>query len=104
MILTADTAKSLNIFKLIQFYNICNLIKEFSTLTNKKETIPVYFNFGLIATIGVSFPIVLYVVLNDSLELYLMNYIVTSIALLTIGIFMFRSLILGFYYFLRTLD
>ena len=70
------------------------LIKEFSTLTNKKETIPVYFNFGLIATIGVSFPIVLYVVLNDSLELYLMNYIVTSIALLTIGIFMFRSLIL----------
>lgn len=69
------------------------LIKEFSILTNKKETIPVYFNFGLIATVGICFPVVLYVVLNDSFEQYLINYILTSIALLAIGIFMLRSLI-----------
>ncbi len=69
------------------------LVKEFSTITNKKETIPVYFNFGLIATVGICFPIVLYFVLKDSFELYFINYISTSLALLTIGIFMIRSLI-----------
>ena len=39
------------------------LIKNFKNLHSKKETIPVYINFGLIAFIGLSLPITLYFVL-----------------------------------------
>ncbi|WP_386807427.1 ArnT family glycosyltransferase [Lutibacter holmesii] len=69
------------------------LIKEFSNLSKKKDTLPVYFNFGLIATIGVSVPIILYVILNDSLKLFITNYILTAVVLLIIGILLFRSLV-----------
>ena len=69
------------------------LIMKFSSLTNKKETIPVYFNFGLIATIGIAFPIVLYFILKQDIHLYLFNYISTSIVLVVIGFFIFKYLI-----------
>lgn len=69
------------------------LIKEFSILTNKKETIPVYFNFGLIATIGIAFPIVLFFILKQDIHLYLFNYISTSIVLVVIGVLIFKYLI-----------
>lgn len=68
------------------------LVKEFLSLTNKKETIPVYFNFGLIAAIGIAFPIVLFFILKDDLQLYFIHYILTSIVLLIIGISIFRNL------------
>lgn len=68
------------------------LIKSFSKISDRKEIIPVYFNFGLIATIGIAFPLLFFFVLNDTLELYLINYILTSTALVIIGVFMFRSL------------
>ena len=69
------------------------LIKSFSKITNKKETIPVYFNFGLIAAIGVSFPVILYFILKKDIQLYLYNYISTSVVLLVIGVLMFKYLV-----------
>lgn len=68
------------------------LIKDFSKLTKKKDTFPAYFNFGLIATIGIAFPVALYFVLKDSLQEYIINYTLTSIVLFSIGILIFRSL------------
>lgn len=68
------------------------LVKQFSSLSNKKETIPVYLNFGLIASTGIAFPIVLYFILKENIEIYLFNYISTSIILVIIGLFMFRYL------------
>ncbi len=68
------------------------LVKQFSSLSNKKETIPVYFNFGFIASTGIAFPIVLYFILKENIEIYLFNYISTSIILVIIGLFMFRYL------------
>lgn len=68
------------------------LIKKFSTVTNKKETIPVYFNFGLIATIGLIAPIALYIVLKEGVQEYLVNYVLTSLSLLIIGFFIFKNL------------
>jgi len=69
------------------------LIRHFSKLKDKKETFPVYFNFGLIATIGLAVPLVLYLVLKDDIELYLFNYVSTSIVLVIIGLFIFKKLI-----------
>lgn len=69
------------------------LIKKFSNLTSKKETIPVYFNFGLIAVIAIGLPIGLYVILNDSFNTYLLNYILTSIVSLAIGVLILNYLV-----------
>lgn len=69
------------------------LKSSFSKITSKAETFPVYFNFGLIATIGVLFPIggILYLGI-PSLKNYLFPFILCSIALVTIGILMFKYL------------
>jgi 4-amino-4-deoxy-L-arabinose transferase-like glycosyltransferase len=69
------------------------LVKSFSKIIAKKETIPVYFNFGLIATIGFVFPIVLFVILKENLQLYLFNYISTSLILLIISSAIFKFLV-----------
>jgi hypothetical protein len=69
------------------------LIKNFALITHKKETIPVYFNFGLIATIGLAFPIVLYVIFKENLQFYLFSYISTSLLLVLIGGFIFKNLV-----------
>ena len=69
------------------------LIKSFSNLKDKKETIPVYFNFGLIAGFGLAVPFVLYFILKENIQLYLFNYISTSIVLVVIGLFIFKNLI-----------
>ncbi len=69
------------------------LIETFSGLKNKKETIPVYFNFGLISTIAIAFPIAGYFVFNNSLDTFLVSYILTSVAVFSIGIAMLKKLI-----------
>lgn len=69
------------------------LIQSFSKLTSKKETYPVYFNFGLIATAGICFPVALYFILKETLQVYLINYFTTSIAVVTIGVLLYLSLI-----------
>lgn len=69
------------------------LIKDFSKLTLKKDTIPVYFNFGLIATISIALPFGLYVLLKADFNTYLLNYISTALASLSIGFILFKHLI-----------
>ncbi len=69
------------------------LIQEFYKLTAKKETIPVYFNFGLIALISLILPIGLYIILKDDFNNYLINYVLTAIASLTIGVLLLKNLI-----------
>ena len=68
------------------------LIRSFKTLKNKKETVPVYFNFGLLALIGIAFPIVGYIFLKNSLSGFWLNYIFASIVLFTIGLMIFYQL------------
>ncbi len=70
------------------------LFRRFKELKDKKETFPVYFNFGLIAFIGIVFPIGGYIFLKDGLMGNWMWFVLLSIALLGIGIFMFRNLFL----------
>ena len=68
------------------------LIRKFSELKDKRETIPVYFNFGLIASIGLLFPIGGFIFLKDSLSGNWVWFVMLSIALLLIGFFMLRNL------------
>lgn len=77
----------------IGFY-IQYLITNFSTLKSKKETLPVYFNFGLIALIGISFPIAVYILLEDAITMHLISYILTSTALVFISVLILRNLYL----------
>lgn len=68
------------------------LIKYFKTIQDKKETIPVYFNFGLIATIGIGFPVVAYLALKDQLQGFWLQYVIASVVLFTLGIFIIINL------------
>lgn len=69
----------------IGFY-IEYLIREFKNLKDKRETIPVYFNFGLIALIGIAFPIVGYLFLKGNTTINWTLFTVASILLLSIGV------------------
>ena len=75
----------------IGFY-IEYLIREFKTLKDKRETIPVYFNFGLIALIGIAFPVVGYMLLKDNPNINWLLFSIASVILLTIGIFILIKL------------
>jgi hypothetical protein len=68
------------------------LIRRFKTLQNKKETIPVYFNFGLIAIIAISFPVVLYMIVDDQLAGHWILFAIASIITVAIGIMIFLKL------------
>ncbi len=65
------------------------LIQHFKNLRSKRETIPVYFNFGLFGLIGILFPIVGYILLKDKLNGLWLNFGLTSITLFSIGILIF---------------
>ncbi|RMA57923.1 glycosyltransferase family 39 protein [Ulvibacter antarcticus] len=75
----------------IGFY-IEYLIRKFADLKDKRETIPVYFNFGLIAIIGLIFPIAGYIFLKDGLEGSWIRFAILAIVLFCIGFFMLRNL------------
>ncbi|BAO54539.1 ArnT family glycosyltransferase [Nonlabens marinus] len=64
----------------------------FKTTTRRWETWPVYFNYGLIATIGIAFPIGAFLYLGPQLEGHYVSYILTSIALVCVGVFLFIQL------------
>lgn len=68
------------------------LTRKFSSLTDKKETLPVYFNFGLIGLIGIAIPIALFVLLKDAVSEYLFTYILSSLVALILGILIFINL------------
>lgn len=69
------------------------LIRQFRTLTDKRETLPVYFNFGLIAAIGLVFPIIGYVFLKDTTTSAWLQFSLAGIVLFSIGILLMRALI-----------
>ena len=62
------------------------LIKKFKTLKDKKEIIPVYFNFGLIALIGIVFPVAGYLFLKDGVNVNWILFTISSLALFSIGV------------------
>lgn len=68
------------------------LIHSFSKLKRKIETIPVYFNFGLIAFISVSVPFALFFLLKEAWQQHLISYVLTSLSAFLIGIFMIKNL------------
>jgi len=68
------------------------LISNFTDLKRKAETIPVYFNFGLIALISISVPFALFFLMKDGLQNHLLSYVLTSVATLLIGILLIRNL------------
>ena len=69
----------------ISFY-INYLITEFKTLQDKRETLPVYFNFGLIGLIGIIYAFIVGWLLKDSMEGYLLYFIISGLILFGIGI------------------
>ena len=68
------------------------LISKFSKLSNKKETLPVYLNFGLIALIALSLPVALFVILKQDIQQYITNYVILSICCIAIGLFILKNL------------
>ncbi len=68
------------------------LFRKFSEIKDKRETIPVYFNFGLIASIGLIFPIAGYVFLKDGLSGKWIWFTLLSVVLFSIGFLMFKNL------------
>ncbi|MDU8885515.1 glycosyltransferase [Yeosuana sp. MJ-SS3] len=68
------------------------LVSNFKNLKDKRETLPVYFNFGLIAIIGITFPIIAYVILKDNLSGFWFWYIASSLLLMSIGILILSQL------------
>jgi 4-amino-4-deoxy-L-arabinose transferase-like glycosyltransferase len=75
----------------IGFY-IEYLIRRFKDIKDKRETIPVYFNFGLIALIGIVFPVLAYIFLKDNLSGYWFWYVLASIVLFCLGILIIYAL------------
>lgn len=69
------------------------LFRMFKSLKDKSETIPVYFNFGIIAVIGIIFPIGGYLFLKEEISENWLWYVLTSISLLAIGIGILRNLL-----------
>lgn len=70
------------------------LFRRFKELKHKRETIAVYFNFGLVAFIGIAFPIGGYIFLKDGLAGNWLWFFLLSIALFVIAVFIFRNLFL----------
>ncbi|GEQ86840.1 glycosyl transferase [Patiriisocius marinistellae] len=69
------------------------LFRRFSEIRNKRETVPVYFNFGLIGLIGVVFPIIGFVFLKDAnLGAKWIWFALLSITLFTLGLLIFKNL------------
>jgi 4-amino-4-deoxy-L-arabinose transferase-like glycosyltransferase len=68
------------------------IIGNFKGQLSQKEKIPVYFHFGLIGIVGISFPLIAYFVLKDGLQAFWGYYVLSSLGLLTIGILIFIQL------------
>ena len=68
------------------------LIKHFKDLKDKKETVPVYFNFGLIACIGILFPLIGFAIGTFLTGTILWWFLLASVLLVSIGILMIVNL------------
>jgi len=68
------------------------LIRRFKDLKDKKETFPVYFNFGLIACIGILFPLTGFAIGTFLTGNILWWFLIASVLLVTIGILIILNL------------
>ena len=68
------------------------LIQSFNRTSLKKNTCPVYFNFGLFGLIGLLFPVIVYILLKEKLDGLWINFSIASIVLFGIGITIFYCL------------
>ncbi len=75
----------------IGFY-IDYLIREFKTIKAKKETIPVYFQFGLIGAIAILFWILGFFLAPSFTGMVWVRFILASIVLAIIGFYIFKHL------------
>ncbi|MBF8150944.1 glycosyltransferase [Winogradskyella sp. F6397] len=75
----------------IGFY-IDYLIREFKTINIKKETIPVYFQFGLIGTIAILFWILGFFLAPSFTGMVWVRFILASIVLAIIGFYILKHL------------
>ena len=75
----------------IGFY-IDYLIREFQNLKDKRETIPIYFSFGLIAIIGLVFGLLGFFFGPFLTGWVLIRFLLSAIILLVIGILLIKSL------------
>ncbi|WP_179345653.1 ArnT family glycosyltransferase [Winogradskyella ursingii] len=75
----------------IGFY-INYLFREFKNLTSKKETIPVYFQFGLIGFLACAFGLSYFFLADDLFGWMLFRWVATVITLMIIGIVIFKYL------------
>lgn len=68
------------------------LVRKFRELKDKRETFPVYFTFGLISLIGITFPAVGYIVLKDIMTIGWLQFSITALVLFIIGFFLLKTL------------
>ena len=68
------------------------LFRRFKDLKDKRETIPVYFNFGLIAIIGIGFPLIGFYIGSFLSGVVLFWFIVASALLFSIGVLILINL------------
>lgn len=68
------------------------IIEEFKNITNKKITLPIYFNFGLIGLIGLFFPIIGLIRFKNKILEVPFSFGFTSLFLIIIGLFIFINL------------
>jgi 4-amino-4-deoxy-L-arabinose transferase-like glycosyltransferase len=68
------------------------LFREFKTMTYKKEKIPVYFQFGLIATIAILFWTVWFFSSDILKGMVLVRFVITAAVLVLIGLLIFKNL------------
>ncbi len=68
------------------------LIREFKNIKDKKETFPVYFQFGLIATIASLFWVIWFFSSQILTGMLLVRFILTTVVLMFIGILIFKNL------------
>ncbi|AMC09851.1 glycosyltransferase [Lutibacter profundi] len=68
------------------------LITNFSKMKRKIEIYPVYFNFLLIALLGLILPFALYFFLNEAIQQHWVSYVLTSISIFLIGLLIIKKL------------
>lgn len=69
------------------------LFRAFSSKISKWEKLPVYLHYGLIATIGIIFPVGAYFYFGEKLVGYYLYYILTSLFLFGVGVFIWFHLL-----------
>ncbi|MEM6516077.1 MAG: phospholipid carrier-dependent glycosyltransferase [Bacteroidota bacterium] len=68
------------------------LVRNFKGSAKWQKKIPVYFHFGIMALLSIGLPIVLFFLLKEELTNYMLSYVVLSLVLISIGVFLIIQL------------